>query len=426
MHRRNALKIVVKGYSIIEGLIKEGQFRLRPWLVRTSTFMFLLLIGAFIILDIVNPAGFLGATRVRYTILFLFILLFIKKDVNGYWQIKYLEYMNRRLKYINEITETLRSTMEMGKVLQMILENITWDMGFDRAMIFLAERKEHRDFLHGIIGVGIEPDVLNKQWYPLKHDTGIFVRTLLKKKAVIIDASSVDSQYDKSMVDELNLTEFAAIPLEAHDRALGVLVVDNIHQLRKISEEDISLLGIFANQAAIAIENARMYEWTRDRAITDGVTGIYNHRYFQEKLAEELQKSISANRNLSLLFLDLDDFKKYNDTFGHQAGDEVLRRVAEILRTESGATVARYGGEEFAVILPGRTKHAAVETAEKIRNSVERELTLERTGKRQITVSIGVSNFPDTSVKHPWELVEMADKELYRAKQNGKNRVEAA
>jgi len=158
----------------------------------------------------------------------------------------------------------------------------------------------------------------------------------------------------------------------------------------------------------------------RALAITDGLTGLANHRHFQDRLAEEFRRTRRYDLPLSLILLDVDYFKKYNDAFGHPAGDVVLKRVADLLKCAARETdiVARYGGEEFTVILPETDSIGASVLAERIRESIAEAVW----DKREITVSVGVVSVRLTS-ENGAELVEQADQALYTSKSNGRNRV---
>ena len=221
---------------------------------------------------------------------------------------------------------------------------------------------------------------------------------------------------------------------------------------RAFKRDEVELLQLLANQAAATLDNTRLYAELARQAITDGLTGLYNHRFFYERLRDEVARARRYGLPLSLLMLDLDDFKLYNDTYGHPAGDGVLRRVAQIMRAELRRSVdipARYGGEEFAIILPhtdpggaecvGRrltdqvrmaepdmaTPGGAIVAGERVRHSVEAEAFPGSLPDDPVhlTVSVGIANMPRHA--HDAEgLVAAADEALYLAKQHGKNRVE--
>jgi len=162
-------------------------------------------------------------------------------------------------------------------------------------------------------------------------------------------------------------------------------------------------------------------------SITDGLTRLYNHRYFQDELARAFDESKRYNRPLSLAMIDIDFFKKVNDTYGHAVGDEVLKYVSRLFGESVRSTdlVARYGGEEFAVMMPETGLEDAVTFAEKIRHLLESNPVPTQAGALPVTVSIGVSSVPRSRIHSPKEMVVAADRALYRAKKGGRNRVEA-
>lgn len=170
---------------------------------------------------------------------------------------------------------------------------------------------------------------------------------------------------------------------------------------------------------------SRDFEQQYKLATTDGLTELYNHRYFQEQMRMQVEQSKRYNNNFSLIIIDIDFFKKFNDTFGHQSGDAVLRQVAQTLKRNVRATdiVCRYGGEEMSIILPNTSKDEAQSTAEKICQRVaSRKFKLAQDKETNVTISLGVSTFPndgDTASK----VIDAADKRLYNAKHNGRNQV---
>lgn len=211
------------------------------------------------------------------------------------------------------------------------------------------------------------------------------------------------------------------VPLEAHGEVVGLLAVSS-RDGDGFDEDETRLLEAIGAQAAVAVENARLYEL----ATVDGLTGLYVRRYFDTRLREELERARRFGTAFSLLLLDIDDFKRMNDTLGHAAGDRVLREVAQSTRAGLRAIdiPARYGGEEFAYILPRTQLLEAHGVAERIRQDVA-ATRVEASGRTlSVTVSIGVACYPESGEGDAAALVERADMALYRAKAAGKDRVE--
>ncbi len=227
------------------------------------------------------------------------------------------------------------------------------------------------------------------------------------------------------------------IPMISQDKLVGIINMDNKGNRKTYSDEDIELLHILGNQAAIAIKNAQLYE----EAITDYLTGVYNHKYFILRLDEEIERVKRYHHFLSLLMIDLDKFKEINDRYGHQIGDDILKKAAGILRhkTRRVDIVARYGGEEFSIILPETEikdsqtvaerlrKHLDETTlvAERLRRNVEEERFITKDGEDiHLTISIGIAYFDGKDKEFvSQELVKQADTALYQAKKDGRNKV---
>jgi diguanylate cyclase (GGDEF)-like protein len=222
------------------------------------------------------------------------------------------------------------------------------------------------------------------------------------------------SDYERSII---------AAPLLHDGKVIGTLRL-NAREPECFSTDDLRLLNIMAILASSAIGNAILFQKTEELAIRDSLTDLYVHRYFKERLLEEHRRSLISNAPLTLLMCDLDHFKSYNDQYGHAAGDLVLQSLANIFIAVLGneAFVARYGGEEFAVILPNINKPNAIEIAEEIRRQVEQNPIDIRGLETRITVSIGVSSFPDDTLDCE-ELILKADRRLYDAKRKGRNQV---
>jgi len=188
-------------------------------------------------------------------------------------------------------------------------------------------------------------------------------------------------------------------------------------------------MAILSHQIAAGIEKSRLFEKIQQLSRLDDLTGLNNRRVFQDKLSQEISRRGRTQKPLSLMMLDIDHFKQFNDSYGHQAGDIVLRQIAQIItaqcRCASMDICCRYGGEEFAVIMPELEVHNAVKAAERLRKAVEHatfSFNAEHS-EGKVTISIGVAGITDEKEIGPEELVKKADEALYLSKRTGRNRV---
>jgi diguanylate cyclase (GGDEF)-like protein len=227
-------------------------------------------------------------------------------------------------------------------------------------------------------------------------------------------------------VFRLQRGSFICVPLRIKGReVIGVL---NAHKSdpQGFSSGDLDLFQAVANQVASALENAQLYQRTKELSARDDLTGLFNRRNFFETLEKEVQRARRYRRALSLILLDMDDFKGYNDTYGHLRGDEALKALARLLlaSTRRADIVARFGGEEFVVLLPEINAQGATVVAEKIRTAVEQHPFPGRDTQPggRLTVTLGVATYP-TDSKDGLELVDLADRAMYLGKQQGRNRV---
>ncbi len=218
---------------------------------------------------------------------------------------------------------------------------------------------------------------------------------------------------------------YLCIPILAQGEALGILHFQATDQAPTLADAELSFKTTFAGQVGLSLANIRLREALRTQSIKDPLTGLYNRRYLTEMLEREIRRAVRAEQPLGILMLDLDHFKKFNDTYGHDAGDTVLREAASFLtksiRVED--MVCRFGGEEFVIILPTADLNASHARAERIRSKL-RELTVLHQGQSlgTITVSVGVAVLPHHGTS-PQKLLEAADAALYSAKREGRDRV---
>lgn len=237
-------------------------------------------------------------------------------------------------------------------------------------------------------------------------------------RVILGDKNLVTS--DKGDIPEL---VYIHIPLVAHRTPIGLLLLAG-PPTPAFRRDAQAILNLVSNQLVMIIDNARLYEDAKRMAITDGLTKIYNHRFFQELFEKEFKRSMRYGTVFSLIMLDIDFFKNINDTYGHLYGDEILKETASIIKgcLRTMDILARYGGEEFAVLLPETELESAVKTAERIRRAVEEhDFTGPDGGPVKVTVSQGVTSYPSAGVEDRSDIVAKADAALYEAKEAGRN-----
>lgn len=236
---------------------------------------------------------------------------------------------------------------------------------------------------------------------------------------------SIPSDLKEALISKVAAGSALFHPVFGHQKLFGLLALFD-PQREAFTKREQEILSRFSSSVAIAIENARLYESVKRLAIRDGLTGLYNRRYFEETLKSEVLRASRYKQPVTLIFIDVDHFKNYNDSQGHLRGDEVLKQVGRLIvkRVRETDIACRYGGEEFTVILPSTDKTNAKKVAEEIRERVAawpfpaREQQPEGT----LTISLGIAAYP-ADAKAEEALVKAADAALYRAKQRGRNRV---
>jgi diguanylate cyclase (GGDEF)-like protein len=291
-------------------------------------------------------------------------------------------------------------------------------LGAERASILVRNEKSNSLYAKAAIGARInllsEPSVGGRVARRIL-DIGDPV-VVPDIKGVGIEVAPAEWNYKTS--------SFISYPIIIDDRRLGVLNFTDKAGGNEFGRSDLELLQAIAPQIAVAIDRTAMKDKAGEYeqlSVTDPLTGLLNRRYLEERIAEEIVRSKRHRFALSLMMLDVDHFKSYNDTFGHPAGDSALRAVAEILKeTLRGADVAaRYGGEEFAILLPQTSSEEAAQIGERLRKKIERT----EFPQRKVTVSIGIASC-SAEVETPRDLISAADVALYAAKTHGRNNVQ--
>jgi len=319
------------------------------------------------------------------------------------------------------ITEDLSSTLDLEHMATMIVEKAFNIIGrSDRGLLFLIDEEKQELELCASKQTERLPVVKAKKGE--MFDTWI----LKQRKSLIIEDMDNDFRFAPEALGDPKDREFKSVigaPVISRMKVIGVLRMDAKKKC-VYTQDDLRLLNIISDLAAACIENSRLYKRTNELAITDGLTGLYVQRYFKERLSIELKRALSSKKKFSILMIDLDYFKECNDKYGHAAGDVLLVKIAEVLKAGvgEGHVVSRYGGEEFAIFLFGLDKKEAIRISEDLKKAVEGTVFKLRRDEVKVTISIGISSFPDDGCAAE-PLLKKADENLYKAKQDGRNRV---
>jgi len=287
----------------------------------------------------------------------------------------------------------------------------------DQCVIYIVDEERQRLELVDKAGV-------NMDFYKIPRSGDIFDRWVMKHACpLLVEDTSHDYRFDlDSLGKSTPVGSLLSVPMIIEEKVIGILRLNSFDKYTFYSE-DLSFLQTIGDLAAVAIGNTILYKRMESLALRDGLSGLYLRRYILERLEEILL--YRQQKVFSLLMIDIDDFKKYNDTYGHTAGDIIIKNVAKIMLRHTRRhkdIVARYGGEEFLIYLEGKDIKSAVEIAEKIRGEIaEKQVILRRT-PTSVTVSIGVAAYPKDG-RDKTALIKKADERLYEAKSTGKNKV---
>ncbi|MDD3089395.1 MAG: diguanylate cyclase [Candidatus Omnitrophica bacterium] len=372
------------------------------------------------------------------------------------------ERSKKELMMLSEITNAIMQSLELDQVLYTILTALTSHEGlcFNRAIFFLVNEKNKT--LEGRMAIGphsaeeadkiwrhIENNRLTMQdlidsydkfkkdpesklnqlvkgiTIPLREDMGILALTILEGMPFEINSEEARSLVNDDIKKILNMDLFVTVPLKTRNKTLGAILVDNLYTGTPITKNSVRILNMFADHAALAIENSKLYERTVYLSKTDWLTGLWNTRHFNDVLDEKLLEASGSGTPLGLLLIDVDNFKRYNDSLGHQEGDRAIKRIADILKRFSRKSdfVCRYGGEEFCVIMSKTGKNEAQIIAERLRSEIESSFKHDDSvpEKLTLTISWGLAIYPSDSGEKK-EHIRKADTALYTAKRLGKNR----
>ncbi|MCG8550891.1 MAG: sensor domain-containing diguanylate cyclase, partial [Desulfobacterales bacterium] len=315
------------------------------------------------------------------------------------------------------------SSLDSQKLLSATLKAICQDFGFERVYILKAASPLRRLKVVKCLKQGQFSEQLASHYISMDNAENGFLRCLRNKEPVIINGKLPG---EKEVLKEFAVSQMLVVPFCSHDKVIGLLGMDHVESGKEIEPDLFSSIAIVANELGRALENASAYKKAKSASLHDGMTGLLNRMAIDDLLKKSFLKAVNENIAFCVAMIDVDHFKKFNDMFGHQEGDNVLKLIAKTLKKMSRPTdhVGRYGGEEFIVILNDTDLSKALVYGERIRTQIEHlgHLLSDRLQGLGLTVSIGISRFENSMKKYD-TLVSKADKALYKAKEAGRNRV---
>ncbi len=353
----------------------------------------------------------------------------VKDHLNGlqkkYFEMETLHHdLRKRLSELNSlylISLTLSKTLDLNEILKSFKSLFQKKIKVDHFGIFLLDESLSTLILHSSFGLPKNNNLQNS----FKFGEDIFGKALELEEIVYIPDVSVAQEF-QFFGGVPKTGSFMVVPiLLRKNHPLGVFSLYR-HKTSAFNKEDRIFFKRVGLEIAKVLDKSLLFQHTKELSITDDLTGLYNRRYFNQRFEREVQRAKRYRRPLSIIMVDIDYFKNYNDINGHLLGDEVLKKVAYLIESNlrKADIVARYGGEEFVILLPEIDKSHADQVAEKLRRTIE----LKHFPKEQyqpnknLTISIGLATLPDDSTNSR-ELIEFADRALYRAKAEGRNRV---
>ena len=327
---------------------------------------------------------------------------------------------NKELAILFDLGQRISSTLALQETFDALTNIVGEKLGYRQFSVMLWDDKV--DALVVKATYGFEEEIKGMSFKKGEGIAGECVRT---GERILIPDTRKESRYLHYKGRRHTDGALLCLPMKVKDRVVGVLAFERT-ALEGFVDSEILFLEAISNAAAIAIENAQLYARMQELSATDELTRVANRRAFQERLEHELRRADRFHRNVSVLMIDIDYFKKFNDTHGHLDGDQVLQRASAVFRENVREVdlVARYGGEEFVVVLPDADKVEAGAVAEKLRNRVAKTRfpKAETQPGGKLTISIGVASYP-TDAPDGEGLLNSADFSLYRAKETGRNRV---
>ena len=387
----------------------------------TSSYLLLLLALHYSLQSWSSTAGLVAIFAMAFLMAWLFnpLRMFVQRVVDRLFYGETYDYRQMVISFAQRMSNVL----DLGELAEAMLKPMAKALGATQVSLILPG---NGDFSAHFAERLVEGETAK----PVKLDGSSSILDWLSDKGEPLSREDIDTATEfkglqaseRESIDDAELE--LLVPMRSKGKLIAVLALSKKESAGLYSSDDIDLVTTLAHEAAVAIENAQLYAQAKERAHIDELTGLYNHRYFHERLDEEISRCSRFGDIFSLLFMDMDLFKTYNDVYGHMEGDEMLKHIGQdILSSVRGIDMAfRYGGDEFTVVLPQASLDDAYLVAERIRKRIEREMDSRGAA---LTCSIGISSWPTDGVMRE-ELLQAADSALYHSKEAGRNRISLA
>lgn len=345
----------------------------------------------------------------------------ITKDIEAEKKLRNLKDLlqieKTKLEKVLGIDQRINTIFNLNKLVDFLVDSITLVLEAEKCSIMFVDEQGGELRIKGYKGLTKRQVASNRQ----KLGDPIAGVVAVEGKAVLVTDIEKDKRFSRKARPSYKGKSFVSAPIKLGDNLIGVVSVTDKNTKDGVFDAlDLKILSMIVRQAAVAIENAKMYRQLNYLTVTDPITNMNNYRYFVQKLDYELERLKRYSGPLCLLMIDVDNFKQYNDQYGHLEGDKLLKKTGEILENSLRKVdvACRYAGDEFVVILPETNMNNAKRVANKIKNSFNEVIE-----KRKITLSIGIAKY--TKKLDRKELIFKADNALYQAKKAGKNQIKS-